>query len=59
VILVNHGAPVRTVFRSGRDWELWEVEHDGPDGHRFLVDGEQCECGVLPIGVILRPGTES
>lgn len=50
-MLVNHGTPVRT-YRYAAPASGWYLAHDGDTGHDQLKPSEQCECGVLGIGII-------
>ena len=58
-MFVNHGAPVVyatepvDVTISGQPvrGQMTRASHDGPTGHEYLQDGEQCECGQMKIGI--------
>lgn len=51
---VNYGAKIKVVAVTWRSGEIvgWRAEHDGPNGHEQLQNGEQCECGILNIGIV-------
>jgi hypothetical protein len=52
---VNYGFPVifitQRVDINGQAATMVTAIHEGSDGHKYLEDGEQCECGVMKIGV--------
>lgn len=53
---VNYGTPVRAETvqgnMDGRPYTMTGFVHDGDTGHDQLKAGEQCECGVLGLGVV-------
>lgn len=55
---VNHGGPVVWVTRPLLGGTYTSALHDGPDGHQFLQAGEQCECGVLGLGLVRKESHE-
>lgn len=58
--LVNYGSPV--VFVSGTSpfgGTFTRAEHDGPDGHDQMKFGEQCECGIINLGIVPIPESGS
>lgn len=54
---VNHGSEVMTQYVAfPHGGYMWSYDHvDQNTGHRLLADDEQCECGALGVGIILRP----
>lgn len=49
---VNYGAPVQVVSSHG----MTRAQHDGPENHHLMQGGEQCECGVLGLGIVRADG---
>lgn len=49
---VNHGAPVEVVDWTTPPAKGCTFRHQGEDGHDLLAADEQCECGVLGIGIV-------
>lgn len=56
VVTVNHGSPVRTMYREYEGGgSMMRLEHeDDNEGHDQLQPGEQCACGRIGLGLTRR-----
>lgn len=53
MITVNYGAPTRMEqINYPNGGFLVHCVHDGPENHDQLQPGEQCECGVIGLGIV-------
>lgn len=59
--IVNYGTPVVVVDTTGEydgvTWSGVRAQHEGETGHEQMAHDEQCECGILNLGLVRREPT--